>query len=291
MREELKTLQPFRHLEDPALATVERHSRLLRLPAGRWLMRGGQQLTREMFLVDGVVAGRRGRVVEHLDAKTLAGAALNAWAVGVRELSTRTAAEIISVDPRPLRHLQADLPAETGSPLPAVAHLDDWMHALLQGPVLRWFSPGAWARVLRAGRLRDVARGERVVALGEVCTEVFVVARGVAQADDQRFAAGDFFGAESALGRCPAEREVRMRTDGALVCFARADVVELAADYAPPRVEPPPHRLDLDAVPAGCEEQTLAALPRQPAIAVRGTDPARRLMVATRLMRRGFHVV
>ena len=291
MREALKTLQPFRHLEDAALVTVERHSRMLRLPAGRWLLRGGQQFTREMFLVEGVVAGRRGRIVEELDAKALAGAALNAWAVGVAELSTRTAADIISVDARPLRHLQSDARAEAGSQMPAVARLDDWMHALLQGPVLRWFSPGAWARVLRAGRLRDVVPGERIVALGEVCTEVFVVARGVAQAADLRFVAGDFFGAESALGRCPAEREVRMQTDGALVCFARADVVELAADYAPPRVEPPPHRLDLDTVPAGCEEQTLAALPRQQAIAVRGTDPARRLMVATRLMRHGFHVV
>ena len=55
MREELKTLQPFRHLEDPALATVERHSRLSRLPAGRWLMRGGQHVTRAMLLVGGVV--------------------------------------------------------------------------------------------------------------------------------------------------------------------------------------------------------------------------------------------
>ena len=290
MRAVLKKLAPFRSLSDAELAGVERHARLLRLPAGRLLARGGQQLARELFLVKGVVAGRRGDVVEHLDANALAGEALNTWAAGAAEVATHTAAEIVSVDRQRWQQLTGERPS-AGPQRPAVAQLDDWMHALLQGPVMRWFSPGAWARVLRAGQLRDVAVAEQVVARGEICQEVFVVARGVAEDGALRFVAGDFFGAESALGRRPSDRAVVMRTAGALVRFARDDVVALAADYAPPRVRPRPHRLDLDAVSADCEAAALASLPEQAAIAVRSSDPTRRLMVATRLMRQGFHVV
>ena len=290
MYTQLKTLTPFRSLSDAALADVERHARMLRLPAGRLLSRGGQPLARDMFLVKGVLAGRRGNLVEHLDANALAGEALNAWAAGVAEVATHTAAEIISVERKSWQRRPDDSPSADPQ-RPAVGHLDDWMHALLQGPVMRWFSPGAWARVLRAGRPHAVAAGERVVDRGEICAAVFVVARGVAEDGALRFVAGDFFGAESALGRQPSERAVCMRTDGALVRFARDDVVALAADYAPPRLQPPPHRLNLDALPTEREADALAALPKQSAIAVRGSDPTRRLMIATRLMRRGFHVV
>lgn len=287
MREILKQLAPFRALDDTALATVERHARLLRLPAGRWLLRGGARLSRELFLLRGTVAAGRGRVVEQLDAAALGAESLNAWAAGARDLSTRTSVELLSVDLGPIRFLLEDAAAGR----PEVTGLEDWIHVLLQGPVMRWFSPGAWARVLRAGQVREVARGERVLARGEVSPGVFVVARGVAEAASRRFEPGDFFGEESALGRRPVGQDVSMRADGAVVCFARADLVELAANYAPPRVEPAPLRLDLDAVPAEREAATVAGLDPQRVVAVRGTDPARRLMVATRLMRRGFHVV
>lgn len=287
MRDALRQLAPFRALDDGALAAVERHARLLRLPAQRWLFRGGSALTREMFLLRGTVSARRGGVVEHLDAPMLAGEALNRWATGASELSTFTEAELISVELGPIRFLLDGGPGLR----PEVAGLDDWMHLLLQGPVMRWFSPGAWARVLRAGRLREVRRGERILACGEVSPGVFVVARGVAETPREQFAAGDFFGEESALGRCPERQNVCMRTDGLLVCFARADLVELAAEYTPPRLHPPPRRLDLDAVPAESEQAAIAGLDSSLPVAVRGTDVARRLMVATRLMRRGFHVV
>ena len=287
MRDALRELAPFRALDDGALAAVERHARRLRLPPQRWLFRGGGSLTREMFLLRGTVTARRGGLVEHLDAATLAGEAMNRWATGANEVATFTEAELISVELGPIRFLLEDAPGMR----PEVAGLDDWMHLLLQGPVMRWFSPGAWARVLRAGRLREVRRDERILARGEISPGVFVVARGVAETSSERFAAGDFFGEESALGRCPARRNVDMRTDGVLVCFARADLVELAADYAPPRLHPAPRRLDLDAVPAEREEAAVADLDSSLPVAVRGSDAARRLMVATRLMRRGFHVV
>ena len=287
MRDALRELAPFRALDDGAIAAVERHARRLRLPAQRWLFRGGGSLTREMFLLRGTVRARRGAVVEHLDPTMLAGEALNRWAAGASELSTHTEAELISVELGPIRFLLDGAPGAR----PEVAGVDDWMHMLLQGPVMRWFSPGAWARVLRAGRLREVRQGERILARGEVSPGVFVVARGVAETPSARYAAGDFFGEESALGRCPTRQSVCMRTAGLLVCFSRADLVELAADYAPPRLQPPPRRLDLDAVPADCEEAAFADLDSSLPVAVRCSDAARRLMVATRLMRRGFHVV
>ena len=292
MREALKQLAPFRALDDAALAVVERHARRLRLPAQRWLLRGGGRLSREMFLLRGTVAARRGGVVEQRDAATLDGESLNGWAAGASDLSTLTEVELLSVELEPLRRLLADAAAGGGAaPRPEVASVDDWMHMLLHGPVMRWFSPGAWARVLRAGRLREAKRDERLLTKGEVAVCVFVVARGMAETTGRQFPPGDFFGEESALGRCPASEDVWMRTDGALVCFARADLVELASNYAPPRMDPPPRRLDLDAVPAEGEETAIADLDAGLPVAVRCSDAARRLMVATRLMRRGFHVV
>ena len=292
MRDTLKRLAPFRALDDAALAVVERHARRLRLPAHRWLLRGGGRLSREMFLLRGTVVARRNGAVEQRDAAALDGASINAWAAGASDLSTLTEADLVSVELEPIRLLLDGAAAAGGAAArPEVAGVDDWMHLLLQGPVMRWFSPGAWARVLRAGRLRQVRQGERVVARGEIATSVFVVARGVAEAAGREFLPGDFFGEESALGRCPSAEDVRMRTDGAVVCFARADLVELAANYAPPRMDPPPRRLDLDAVPSAGEEAAIADLDAGLAVAVRCSDAARRLMVATRLMRRGFHVV
>ena len=290
MREALQQLVPFRALDDGALAVVERHARRLRLPAQRWLLRGGGRLSREMFLLRGRVAARRGGTVEQRDAATLGGESMNGWAAGASDLSTLTEVELLSVELEPVRRLLADAAAGV-TPRPEVAGVDDWMHMLLHGPVMRWFSPGAWARVLRAGRLREAKRDERLLAKGEVAACVFVVARGAAEAPGRQFRPGDFFGEESALGRCPAREDVWMRTDGALVCFARADLVELASNYAPPRMDPPPRRLDLDTVPTEREETAIADLDAGLPVAVRCSDVARRLMVATRLMRRGFHVV
>ena len=292
MREALKQLAPFRTLDDAALAVVERHARSLRLPAQRWLLRGGGRLSREMFLLRGTVAARRDGAVEQRDAATLNGESLNGWAAGASDLSTLTEVELLSVELEPLRRLLADAASGNGAaPRPEVAGVDNWMHMLLHGPVMRWFSPGAWARVLRAGRLRETKRDERLLAKGEVAACVFVVARGLAEAASQQYRPGDFFGEESALGRRPSREDVRMRTDGALVCFARADLVELASNYAPPRMNPPPRRLDLDTVPTEREETAIADLDAGLPVAVRCSDVARRLMVATRLMRRGFHVV
>lgn len=292
MRDALKQLAPFRALDGAALAAVERHARQLRLPAGRWLLRGGGRLSREMFLLRGTVAARRNGSVEQLDAAKLGGASMNGWAAGASDISTLTEVDLLSVELASIRFLLDDAAAEEGRmPRPEVAGVDDWMHMLLQGPVMRWFPPDAWARVLRAGRLREARQGERVLARGEIAASVFVVARGVAEAAGREFPPGDFFGEESALGRRPSAEDVRMRTDGALVCFARANLLELAANYAPPRMTPPPRRLDLDAVPPAAEETAIADLDAGLAVAVRGSDAARRLMVATRLMRRGFHVV
>lgn len=287
MLEQLKELQPFRPLQPVALAGVAKHAKWLRLPAQRWLKRHGQVLKREMFLIEGRVAARCDSGVDQFDARILQGRSLNVAAPDATEISTVTAVAIIAVDLAPVQALLNDGSASG----PAVADIDDWMHALLKGPIMRWFSPGAWAKVLRAGRIRQVRRGECVLSRGEVGEQVFVVVEGVALSAGERFPPGDFFGEESALGRQPAHDDVVMQTDGVLACFDHADVVDLAADYAPPRTDPPPRRFDLDLVPPERENEALAALDPLPPIALRSIDPARRLRVAARLMRQGFTVV
>ena len=287
MLDQLKTLRPFRALDPLALDTVGRHASKLQLPAHRWLKRRGQALHREMFLVDGQLAARRGAATQRIHPDAGRGESINARAGDASEIYTLTVATLIAVDLEPLRSLLG-APSDAA---PAVDGIDEWMQALLRGPIMRWFSPCAWAKVLRVGNLRRVCRGERIVERGAVCRHVFVVAEGVAESADGRFPAGGFFGEESALGQCPADADVVMATDGALVCFDREDVVEMAADYEPPRTDPPPRRLDLDAIPAEREDDVLAKLDPRPPIAVRSTDPARRLRAAARLMRHGYTVV
>ena len=288
MLDQLKTLQPFRSLDPLGLEAVGRHASRLQLPAHRWLKRRGQNLSREMFLVEGRLAARRGAAVERLDPLP-SSASINVRAADATEIYTVTAATLIAVDLDPIQGLLNGNAEAADSP--TVASIDDWMQALLRGPIMRWFSPDAWAKVLRVGKLRQVRKGDRVVEQGEVSGHVFVVAQGVAESAGGRYLPGGFFGEESALGKSPAGADVVMATDGALVCFARDDVVDLAANYDPPRTDPPPRRLDLDTIPMQREDEVLATLAPCPPIAVRCCDPARRLRVAARLMRRGYTVV
>ena len=286
MLDQLRKLRPFRSLNESDLGAVTHHVHQLQLPAGRLLRRRGQALQRELFLIDGVVAIRRGTSVQRLPAQACAGDSLNAQLDAAAEVSTLTEATLLAVDLAPV-----DAILNGKAKVPTVTGIDSWMQILLHGPIMRWFSPSAWARVLRTGELRRVRQGERLVVRGQICQYVFVVAEGVAVGAGERFVPGSFFGEESALGQRPARYDICMETDGAVVRFDRIDDVNLAADYEPPRLDPPPRRFDLDVVPLECEEQTLATLDRRPPIAVRSNDPARRLRVAARLMRSGFTVV
>ena len=294
MLEQLRKLRPFQELDqeldgdviESNIDTVKQHVSWLHLPAGRSLLRRGQALPRELFLIEGVVTVRRGTSVEKLSADATGGNSLNSQVGSDADVVSQTDTKLLAVDLAPVLAL---LNGKTKPP--AVTDIDDWMNVLLHGPIMRWFSPSAWARVLRAGEVQRVCKGERIVTEGEVCRHVFVVAEGIAIGAEGRYPPGGFFGEESALGQCPARHDITMETNGAIVRFDHVDVVNLAADYEPPRLDPPPHRFDLDAIAPDREEEALAALNPHPPIAVRSSDPARRLRVSARLMRQGFTVV
>ena len=287
MIDELRTFEPFRFLDRGALATVARHANRLRLPEQRTVRRRGQRLARELFLVAGVVAVHGGTGVARVSAGSTEGRSLDVCAPDDAEISTVTAVEMIAVDLSSIRHL-LDGGDEVSSP--EVASVDDWMDALLQGPVLRWFPPTVWARLLRTGTLKRLSAGERIVARGSISDGVFVVAQGFVRFAGNHLSRGEFFAEESALMQCPADDDAVMETDGAVVCFARADIFELLAEYDAPRTDSP-QRLDLDESESQAGETLLASLDPQAPVALRGGDPARRLVVAAKLMRRGITVV
>ena len=287
MIDELKTFEPFRTLDRAALSTVARHADRLRLPEQRTLRRRGQRLARELFLVHGVVAVSSGTGTARLSARSCEGRSLNSHAPDDAEISTVTAAEMIAVDLSSIRHL---LDGGDEVSTPEVASIDDWMHALLQGPVMRWFPPTVWARLLRTGTIRRMVAGERVLACGEVAENVFVVAHGSVRFAGERLTTGEFFAEESAMMRRPVADDAVMETDGAIVCFARADILELMVEYDAPRADPP-QRLDLDDVDGQAEDTLLDTLDPRAPVALRGGDPARRLVVAAKLMREGITVV
>ena len=287
MLDQLKTLKPFRSLDRTALAAVERHADRLQLPEQRWLQRRGQPLTRELFLADGVVGLRSGKGTRRITSRTADGESLNALATDATEIFTVTNVVVIAVDLAPIRFL---LEGGDAASVPDVSGVDGWMNALLEGPVMRWFPPSVWVRVLRAGEPRKVRQGELIVARGEVSDRVFVVGEGTAAANGRRFGPGDFFAEESALLRRPAATDTIMETDGTLVAFVPNDILDLVGEYDAPRVDAP-QRLELDAVPVADEEDALAGLSPLTPVALRGGATARRLVVAAKLMRRGFTVV
>lgn len=287
MLDQLRTFELFRSLTPAALAGVERHADQLRLPEQRWLRRRGQPLSRELFLVDGAVLVRTADGVRRITARDAGGVSLNSVAGDAAEISTATAVDVIVVDIDSVRHLfKGSAPASA----PVVSAVDPWMLALLEGPVMRWFPPTAWARLLRAGEPRKVRKGELVLARGEIAECVFVVGEGVAASGKTRFGPGDFFAEESALTKLPATDDVVMADDGVLVSFSTRDIVDLASLYDAPTADPP-QRLDLDSVGNAQEEDILAGLVPETPVALRGGDAGRRLVVAAKLMRRGFAVV
>lgn len=287
MLDQLKTFRHFRCLSPAALGAVEQHADRLRLPEHRLLRRRGQPLTRELFLVDGAVAVRHEHGVQRLTARHTGGESLNTLAGEGTEISTATPVELIAVDLAPIRSL---LEGGGSASAPEVSALDGWMHALLEGPVMRWFPPRTWARLLRAGEVRQVRQGELILAKGDVSPSVFVVGEGIAASGDRRFGPGDFFAEQSALMKRPAHDDALMATDGILVAFATGEIVGLVGEYDAPPVDPP-QRLDLDRVSFAREDEILAGLAPDSPIALRGADAGRRLVVAARLMREGFTVV
>ena len=287
MLELLRTLKPFQSLNPATLAAVEQHADRLRLPEQRWLRRRGQPLTRDLFLIDGTVAVRGANGLQRVSARDTGGESLNDFGGDDVEISTVTTVEVIAVDLARVRPL---VEGRGPSATPEVSVVDDWIHALLEGPVMRWFPPSTWARLLRAGEARRVRQGDLVVSKGETSEHILVVGSGTAASGDTRFGPGEFFAEESALMRRPAAADVIMETDGVLVAFATGDVLELIGEYAVPDVDPP-QRLDLDAVANAAEEDILAGLAPETPVALRGADPERRLVMAARLMREGYTVV
>ena len=287
MLDELRTFKPFQSLNPATLAAVRQHADRLRLPEQRWLRRRGQPLTRALFLVEGTVAVPGANGVRRVTAGETGGESINDFVGDGVEISTVTTVEVIAVDLARVRPL---LEGRGLSATPEVSAVDEWMHALLEGPVMRWFPPRTWARLLRAGEARRVRQGDLVVAKGETSGHIMVVGSGTAASGDARFGPGDFFAEESALTKLPAAADVVMETDGVVVAFAVRDVLGLIGEYAAPDVDPP-QRLDLDAVPTAREEDVVAGLAPDSPVAVRGADAGRRLVMAARLMRRGFTVV
>ncbi|MDE0038182.1 MAG: cyclic nucleotide-binding domain-containing protein [Gammaproteobacteria bacterium] len=287
MLELLRTFKPFQNLGPAALAAIEPHADSLRLPERRWLRRRGQPLTRNLFLVHGTVSVRGASGEQRVSARQTGGESLNELVGDDVEILTVTTVEVIAVD---LARVRPILEGQRVAATPEVSVVDEWIHTLLEGPVMRWFPPRTWARLLRAGEARRVRQGDLVVGKGDTPEHIMVVGSGTAASGDTRFGPGDFFAEESALTKLPAANDVVMETDGVVVAFAARDVLELIGEYDAPDVDPP-QRLELDRVSTAREEEALASLATGSPVAVRGGDAGRRLVVAARLMREGFTVV
>lgn len=284
MREVLKTFQPFRNLDAGAMEALAAQARLVRLPPGRTLMRAGQKTTRDLYLYSGTVSIRHAGRARRLDAAEARERALGAHPAD--EILTVTAVEAVAVDRAAVRALSGHAPPpapETGAP-------DAWIPDFLSGPVMRWFSPGTWAWVVRAGEVRELDPGDRLFVRGQVPDELFVVVRGAAECGGERFKPGDAIGADRALTRTPLDADAVVTAAGVFLRFSRDSLLELIDDYRPPDADAPVSRLDLDTIPPAEEAAAIAGLDRNRVICVRGADRNRRAAVASKLMQEGFVV-
>lgn len=291
MQEQLATLEPFRDLDAPALDELARRARLVRVSKKRWLARAGGATNSRLFLLSGTVEHHRdGRMLRTITAKGLGSrqGSKNPPRELVREdgddaFLARTDVEVILVD-------EPRAPARAPG-MPTRTEVPAWMQQLLAGPVMQWFSPLAWAKLLRAGRIGDVAKGTRIIGRDDVAQLVFVVVEGAVSTDTTRYKPGDFFGETSLLTARPFGEDAVMAEDGALMRIPGAAIRELAGSYLVPDAAGETVELDLGSLSPQQEDAAIAALTPGATVAPRGGDADRLAAITAKLLRRGLRVV
>lgn len=233
----LARLEPFRHLDATDLRLIARHSRLLALPAKRWVLRRGQSLSMTLFL-------RRGRLLSWVgrDAKARVvrpgEAPLFGPGVAPSALRTQTAIELLQIDLRTVGFLLG--PA--GSSPVIETPVEYWVRRLLAVAAAQHLEQDRWPALLRALEARTCQRGERVVSQGEASADFFVLAAGGAEVTRRRSLArlgpGDWFGEDAAMLGQPRNATVRMLSDGTVMHLSRARFLDLlAAGAAAPQLK------------------------------------------------------
>lgn len=221
MEAELARISPFADLDQPLRASIARNSSLLRIPAGRWLLRRGRHLEGHYYLLQGAVrALAPERIVSETDSATE-----RQVYPGSTALFTLVPSRFLRVSDAAMELALSD--AEAGH-VTVVEADQGWQERFLREHYFESLSPVIFQRLLRELTPRLVKTGEVIVregdALDEACCFVLAAGRALVQARAQAdvvLEAGALFGEDALIVRQPRNANVRMLEEGCLmVCPA-----------------------------------------------------------------------
>ncbi|MDH3642488.1 MAG: cyclic nucleotide-binding domain-containing protein [Gammaproteobacteria bacterium] len=219
----LRRFAPFSEFSPADLATAAEHCRLLNLPARRWLVRPGRELSGSYFLDKGRVRLLSpDEVVEDGSER-----AREALYPGASSVATLTAVELLQVDTEALAERLA--PAnETAPPLYQSTLLrEGWESRFLGTRIMQRLRPGNWQRILGGMRRVDLSRGERVITQGDQGEEFFVLCAGAAEVQIAgcrvaQLGPGDLFGEDALITGACRNATVTMTSDGSVMAVDEA---------------------------------------------------------------------
>jgi CRP-like cAMP-binding protein len=303
---QLQRFAPFAELDDSGLARVAQHTRVLRLPAGRWLTRPGRTLSGSYYLLRGRVRTQRpdGEIAD-ADRR-----ARRPIVPGAQAIKTLAATQLLVVDQAAMLglfddQLLDDATDNVGMLLPQWLE-PGWEQRFLRHGVVRPLGPRQWQRIFRAMQARACTAGERVVVQGRHGENFYVLSSGAASVcrggrEVARLGTGDFFGEEALVLRTMRNATVTMATAGSVMAISRdAFLTELFAKVVPrfcqhqPTV---PVRVGRD-TPAGSERVALSrlrahaqGLDKSQCYLVLGDSPAVSLLGTFLLLQAGHRAV
>ncbi|NIP16431.1 MAG: cyclic nucleotide-binding domain-containing protein [Pseudomonadales bacterium] len=210
----LRCFEPFAALPAAALTALGEQVKILRLPAGRWLVRPGRGLPGCYYL-------QRGRVrLLEPDVRVAAGSPRSRWPIypGADGVLTLTPVTLVRVTEGAVAAAAGD--GEAQLPLSRPQWLTDgWECRFLSSGAIRRVSLERCQRLMREMRPVDLVQDERVVRQGEPGDTFFVLASGRAQVRrGHRTLAvlepGDHFGEDAIISGAHRNACVTMISDG-----------------------------------------------------------------------------
>jgi CRP-like cAMP-binding protein len=245
----LRRFAAYAELGPGDLARVAAHTRELRLPAGRWLVRPGRELSGSYFL-------DRGRVQLHQpDAVVEASSPRARLALypAARGVATLTAVNLLQVDSERVAGLfqesRGPEPSEPGSNdgLPPTYEsgwlTDGWESRFLGTHIMQRLQPGQWQKVLQGMRRISLPSGQPVLIEGEPADEFYVLCAGAAEVRSRgecvaQLQPGDFFGEDGLITGRYRNATVVMVSDGSVMALAgelfRSELLPLTLETSVP---------------------------------------------------------
>ncbi len=222
----LKRFDPFQTMGPAELTEAARYSRILTVPAERWLLRPGRRLGGRYYLVRGTV-----RLFSPArDIQAQSPEVRSPLYPGCEAMHTLGEARLLHVDTAPIAFL-----LDTAQANPAVGEGEDWQRRFMNSPLLKRLDAGIWQQLLSALDERDFQAGERLVVEGTAAHDFFVLKTGHAAVRRRgqtvaHLGPGDFFGEDALLMNARRNATVVATKPGAVLRLPKDRFTALLAD-------------------------------------------------------------